>query len=302
MASLETGKFNLPNDLVSGVISQVTTGSAVGALSAAKPMQFGKNQLVTFTTKPRAEFVEEGNDKSPSESDFATVVTAQHKAQVTMRFDEEVQFADEDHQIGVLTSLADAGQQALARALDLGVFYRLNPLTGTEVSSWTNYLNKTANRVTATADMNADITKAIGTVLTAHDEGYPLNGLALTPSSAYELASATDKQGRALYPELGFGVGATTFRGVPLTVTSTVNPPEAKTKPKVKGIVGDFQNGIYWGIQRQMPVELITSGDPDGLGDLKRKNQIAMRLEMFYAWYVFEDRFAVIEESAAVSH
>ncbi|TCD53765.1 phage major capsid protein [Alloscardovia theropitheci] len=301
MVALATGKFNLPNDLVSGVVSQVTSGSAVGKLSAQKPMRFGKNQLVTFTTKPRAEFVEEGGDKAPTPADFGTVVTSQHKAQVTMRFDEEVLYADEDYQIGVLSELANGGQSALARALDLGVFYRLNPLTGGEVSSWTNYLNATTNRVAATSDFNADLQKAIGMVLSADDEGYPINGMALTPTASYELATASDKNNRPLYPELGFGVGIESFKSVPVSVTTTVNPPEATTKPNVKGIVGDFQNGVYWGIQRQMPVELISTGDPDGLGDLKCKNQIALRMEMYYAWYVFEKRFAVIASTSGAS-
>ena len=57
-------------------------------------------------------------------------------------------------------------------------------------------------------------------------------------------------------------------------------------------------NGIRWGIQRQLPVELIQFGDPDGQGDLKRKNQVALRLETVYAWYVFTDRFALVKEAA----
>ena len=51
-------------------------------------------------------------------------------------------------------------------------------------------------------------------------------------------------------------------------------------------------------MQRNLPVELITTGDPDGQGDLKRYNQIALRLEIVYAWYVFAERFALIDEPA----
>jgi hypothetical protein len=80
-------------------------------------------------------------------------------------------------------------------------------------------------------------------------------------------------------------------------VSNTVaGTPEASAPTKVDAIIGDFQNGIRWGVQRDLPLELIQFGDPDGQGDLKRKNQIALRLEIAYGWYVFPDQFAVIEQ------
>ena len=73
--------------------------------------------------------------------------------------------------------------------------------------------------------------------------------------------------------------------------------PEAKDT-KVRAILGDFQNGIRWGVQRELPIELIRFGDPDGQGDLKRRNQIALRLEIVYGWYAFTERFAIVAEKA----
>lgn len=299
MAAIQSGIFNLPSTLADGIIDYVQSGSAVAALSGSKPMRFGTTQLVTFTAHPKAEFVEEGGDKAPASADFKPVTTAPHKTQVTVRFDQEVQWADEDYQIGALNALAGAAQTALARALDLGVFYRMNPATGTAVSTWTNYLNASTLRVATSGDAAADIETAIGKVLAAGNEGYDVNGIALTRGEAFALATAKDKQGRPLYPELGYGVTADRFQGIPLSVTSTVDPPEAATRPNVLGIVGDWANGIYWGVQRALPVETITTGDPDGLGDLKRKNQIALRMEILYAWYVDVSRFAVIDGPAA---
>jgi hypothetical protein len=37
-------------------------------------------------------------------------------------------------------------------------------------------------------------------------------------------------------------------------------------------------------VQRQIPVTTIEYGDPDGQGDLKRNNQIALRAEVVYGW------------------
>lgn len=295
MASLNTKNLTLPVQLADGIIKQVQTGSAVASLSAAKPMLFGNTNIVTFTKTPKAEFVEEASQKSSMDVEFGSVSVTPHKAQVTMRFDQEVQWADDDHKLQILATLADAGATALSRALDLGVFHRMNPSTGKTLSSWTNYLASTQKKVTATGDPDADIEKAIGMILT-DGEGYDVNGLALSKNMAFQLATKKDKQGRPLYPELGYGVDMTSFKGMKSMVTTTVNAPEAATgsEPKVDAIVGDFANGIYWGIQRNLPVEYISYGDPDGLGDLKRHNQIALRLEILYAWYVFPERFALV--------
>lgn len=54
-----------------------------------------------------------------------------------MRFSDEVMWADEDHQLGILNTLSSAGANALARALDFGVIHAINPLSGSKISTWT---------------------------------------------------------------------------------------------------------------------------------------------------------------------
>lgn len=304
MSILESKDLKLPDHLVKGIVKGVTSGSAVAALSAAKPTLFGNSTLVTLDSKPRAEFVAEGADKGATNATFGSVTVTPHKTQVTMRFSNEVLWADEDYQIGIMQTLAEEGATALARALDFGVFHRVNPANGA-TTDWTNYLTSTKKTVDASTNIDADIEKAIGLVLT-DGEGTDVNGLALSKPAAYALATAKDKQGHLMYPELGFGTGMTQYKGIKTAVSTTVNGlPEMKQDSGIKAIVGDFTNGVYWGIQRNLPLELIQFGDPDGQGDLKRKNQVALRLEVQYAWYVFADRFAVVKApagSAVVSH
>jgi hypothetical protein len=67
------------------------------------------------------------------------------------------------------------------------------------------------------------------------------------------------------------------------SVSSTVSGTPEATDTKVRGLIGDFST-IRWGVQRRVPVELIRFGDPDGQGDLKRKNQVALRTEVVYGW------------------
>ena len=295
MAVLATTGLVLPRNIADGMIKTVLGGSAVAALSNRAPMRFGNTDLIRFDTRPRAEFVAEGANKASTTVGMTTVTAVPRKAQVTVRFNEEVQWADDDYQLGVLDTVATEGAFALQRALDLGLFYRINPLTGTAVAGWTNYLNTTTKRVEQnTATVDADIQSAVGLVMNA---GYAVNGLALDPSYAFSLAttpiSGTDSRPR--YPELGFGANVSNFRGIPTQVTSTVSATPEATDTKVRAITGDFQDGIFWGIQKDLPVELIRFGDPDGQGDLKRTNQIALRLEVVYGWYVDAARFAVVE-------
>ncbi len=89
-------------------------------------------------------------------------------SQVTMRFSEEVVWADEDYQLEVLAQVADAGQVALSRALDLGMFHRINPLTGQPIESWDNYILSTSKTVEqATADADDDFRAAVGLLVNA---------------------------------------------------------------------------------------------------------------------------------------
>ncbi|QDP43635.1 major capsid protein [Gordonia phage PhorbesPhlower] len=298
MAVFGTGDLkNLPRSIADGMVKQTVTGSTVAALSGREPMRFGNTDIITFNDLPKAEFVAEGADKASTTGGFGFVTATPKKAQVTMRFNQEVQWADEDYQLGVLRELSDAGATALARALDLGLYYRINPLTGNAISGWTNYLNASTKRVEVPgtgADPEIQIENAVG-LLVADQKN--VNGIAFDPSYAWNLATLRYADGRKKYPELGYGVSISSFNGLPASTSNTVSGRPEAADTKVKAIVGDFQQGIRWGVQRDLPLELINYGDPDGQGDLKRKNQIALRLEIVYGWHVFTDRFSVIEDA-----
>jgi len=303
MAILATSGITLPKNIASGLFSKATTGSAVAALSGAEPQQFGEVTHMTLTGRPRAEYVGEGADKSSTNATFGTKVVSPHKVQVTMRFNEEVQWADEEYQLGVLSTLASEGGLALSRALDLGVFHGINPLTGTSyagiaagdrIGTTTNSVELTTATLT-TPDLV--IEQAAGLVIA---DGYIPNGIAFDPTYAWTVATSRYADGRKKYPELGFGANVTSFEGLSAYSTSTVSGlPEAAANSNIKAIVGQWDL-LRWGVQKSIPVELIKFGDPDGQGDLKRKNQIALRLEVVYGWGVMDlDGFSTIKDAVA---
>src|SRR5699024_2762087 len=129
---------NLPRNIADGMVKETRTSSVVAALSGQEPMRFGDVDIITFNDLPKAEFVSEGADKGSTTGGFGYVTAEPRKAQVTMRFNQEVQWADQDYQLQVLSELSAAGTTALSRALDLGMLYRRNPLDGTELTGWSN--------------------------------------------------------------------------------------------------------------------------------------------------------------------
>lgn len=306
MAVFGTGQAAplMPREIADGMVKKTLSTSTIAKLSAQEPMRFGKTDIITFNDLPRAQFVEENGDKESTSGTFGSVTAAPHKAQVTMRFSQEVQWADDEHQLGVLRTLASAGADALSRALDLGVFHRINPLNGQAITTWTNYINATTKRVElgkGGSDPDADFRAAAGLIINDLDTGVQVTGAALDPKFTWALANLMVKDGAGVtstprYPQLGLGADVSSFMGIPVAVGSTVSGLPEAADTKVRAIVGDFTGGIRWGIQKELPVELITYGDPDGQGDLKRKNQIALRLEIVYGWYAFVDRFAVVAE------
>jgi hypothetical protein len=302
MAVLATTNLTLPRNIASGLFSKATTGSAVAALSGSEPQLFGEVTHMTLTGRPRAEYVGEGADKSSTTTTFGTKVVTPHKVQVTQRFNEEVLWADEDYQLGILDTLAGEGGIALSRALDLGVFHGINPLTGTAIASIVagDRLATTTNgvEITTATLTTPDIVleQAAGLIIA---DGYVPTGIAFDPTYAWTIATARYADGRKKYPEVGFGANVTSFEGLNAFSSSTVSATPEATNTNVKAIVGQWDL-LRWGVQRSVPVELIRYGDPDGQGDLKRKNQIALRLEVVYGWGVMDlDGFAKVTDAVA---
>lgn len=295
MTLLTTGKINLPTTIASGLIRKIQDGSTITRLSASEPFRFGETDFQTVNLNAKAQFVGEGGEKKATKTEFGKHKAKPYKAQVTMRFNEEVLWADQDHQLGVLAELATQGSEALQRALDLGIFHAVDPLSGDAMASSPAHIGQTTNIVTASADGELDIEKAAGLLIKG--KRIVPTGVALDPALAYDLSVSRDAQGRKKFPDLGLDPSKiTSFGGMTAAVGDTVTAPEATVAPDTRAILGDFRNGLRWGVARQLPVELIRTGDPDGEGDLKRYNQIALRLETVFVWYVDPTKFAVIKD------
>ena len=280
MASLITTTFEIPNSISQGIFEKAQKGSTLARLSGARPQKFGKQTAWVLTAPPKAEIVAEAGQKSPTPTSYAAKTINPIKLQVTMRFSQEVKWADEDVQIGVLQDLAANAGIALGRALDLVGIHKINPLTGT-VSELVNegLFDTTQSATLADAKYDQAIEAAAGLIISS---GYSPTGIAMDPTLSFGLSTMRDANGRKIYPEIGFGQELSNFEGMTAAVSDTISAKnEISAASNLIGIVGQF-DAFRWGVQRSIGAHLIEYGDPDGLGDLQRLNQLAIRAEIVY--------------------
>lgn len=298
MAATNTGifvnsNFTLPGEIAEGIWKKTQTESVLARLSGNTPQKFGKTNVMVLNAAPKAELVGEGAQKSETPATYASKIVTPLKLQVTMRTSDEVVWADEDYQVGVLDDMIDNAGIALGRALDIVGIHKMNPLTGTVSASVSAGIADTTNSATlASGKYDAAIEAAAGLIIA---DGYTPNGIALDPVCAYGLGTQRDGESRKLYPEVGFGTNMTSFLGINAAVGDTVSAKqEAATATKVLAIVGQF-DAFRWGVQRDIAAHLIQFGDPDGQGDLQRLNQVAIRAEIVYGIGIMDlDAFAKV--------
>lgn len=271
-----------------GVLAQLTPGDP--------ELKVGATDFFTFTSTPKAELVGEGANKGSQDGTPTQVVAKTYKVQVTYRFSQEVMFADEDSQTQVVENLVANVSVALSRALDILAIHGCNPATGVVSGSITNYFVKAGNgvgNVVATSNSSADMNNAAALLQAA---GYDATGIALDPVYAGRLARTLDSQNRPLYPELGLGFNVNAFQGLQAASSDTVSGRKEVVGGAINvlAILGDFR-AFKWGIARELGLETIQYGDPDGAGDLKRTNEIAIRGESYIGFAIFDGAaFALI--------
>lgn len=278
---LTTGELNLPDQIINPWLKTVQNGSTVAALSDSIPMKFGKGEAMTFDTN-EAEYVGEGANKGPSTYSSSVQTIEPFKFHKTVRWTEEVMWADEDYQLGVLDEILAKIQPSLSRALDYGVYHGINPADGSLVAAMTQKLDDAVNVVSASDDVTADLDGAVSLLLTS---GYTPTGVALDPTYAVKFVTARNATlGTKVYPEFRPTTAVSTLDGWTASTSKTVSASGvAAADTDTAAFFGDF-SAIRWGVQRQIPLKVIEYGDPDGQGDLKRNNQVAFRAEVVYGW------------------
>lgn len=281
---------NFSNDTFVGKM----TGGVVSKLTKRIPdIMIGDTQYFDLSARTKGEIVGEGKQKSPTPTDHPLRHIRTVKIQYTERFSEEFLIFDEQKKVDIVNTLADKWLRSdFLRDLDTVVIHGINPLSGQTTTEIQDYITKTGSSalVPSTGTTAAAINTDLGTAMAEVADGLGANGIAFSNTAANKLAGLKTSGGQPMYPSLGsFGMNVESFEGL-----NAASSKEVGEYGGVQLIVGDW-DALRWGVAAEMPVELIKYGDPDGLGDLKRFNQVALRFEAIFGFGIANpDAFAVV--------
>ena len=296
MATKTTATTNFPAQLVSEMFNAVQGHSALAKLCASKPIPFAGETVFTFALGGEVSIVGEGANKPAGDATVAPKTIRPVKMVYQHRVSDEFMNASEEGRLPILQAFADGFAKKMARGLDIAALHGLNPadLTAASFRATNSFDGLISNTVTyAAATVDDNINAAVQAVLGGERA---VNGIAMSPAAGTAL-SAIKVNGVAQYPEYRFGQNPDAFYGM----TSDVNDTVAKIATGGKAdhvIVGDFQNAFRWGYAKNVPLEVIEFGDPDGQGDLKRTNEVVLRAEAYIGWGVLDAAsFAIVREA-----
>jgi len=285
MATNITTQLELPKALVAGMFDKTKGHSTLAKLSGQTPISFAGNEVMTFNLDGEVSIVGEGGAKGPGSAVMEPVTIMPVKFVYQHRVSDEFIKASDEARLPYLTSFADGFAKKIARGLDIAAFHGVDPATGkaadsVSAKSFDTLVTSTVTYSAAAVDDNID--DAVAVIQAADGD---INGIALAPAAGSALgklkASGT---GMYLYPEFRFGANPASFGGMASDINTTV----AFGSSTDRAIVGDFQNAFKWGYAANVPMELIEYGDPDGLGDLKRYNQVVLRAEAYVGWGILD--------------
>lgn len=288
MANRTLAGTNFPTELVTEMFNKVNGRSALAKLSDSKPIPFNGETVFTFDLGGEASIVGEGENKPAGDATIAPKVIRPVKFVYQHRVSNEFIYNAESR-LNYLQTFADGFSKKIARGLDIAAMHGVNPADLADASfKGTNSFDGlvTGNTVTyVAASVDDNIDAAVQQVIA---DGGVVNGIAISPTAGSALA-AIKVNGVAQYPEFRFGSNPDAFYGMASDVNSTVSVTGTATGSQTDHvIVGDFQNAFRWGYAKNIPLEVIEYGDPDGLGDLKRTNQVVLRAEAFIGWGILD--------------
>ena len=281
MSTITKSTNLFPAELTADIFSKVAGHSALAKLSAQQAIPFCGTDQFVFTMDGEVSIVGEGENKPAGEAELKTVSIVPIKFVYQHRVTDEFVNMSEERQVPYLQAFTEGFAKKIARGLDIAAMHGVNPATNETVTALAGKNFDVVGTVAYTAGAEDDnLESAITTVQGADGT---VTGMALAPAFASALGKIK-ANGIKLYPEFAFGGNPESFAGLGCDVNNTV----AFKTSKDLAIVGDFANAFKWGYAENIPMEVIEYGDPDGLGDLKRTNQVVLRAEAYIGWGILD--------------
>lgn len=292
MADTITNSAVFSPQLITDVFAKVKGHSTLANLSGQAPIPFTGNDLFVFTMDGEASIVGESGDKPAGEAKFTKKTIKPIKFVYQHRLTDEFVNMAEEQQLPYIEQFTEGFAKKIARALDIAAIHGVNPGTKTasDIVGTNCFDSVVTNKVVPTAGAEDEaIDDAVATIQAKDGD---VTGIAMAPTYASAIGKIkASGAGTYLYPEYRFGNNPGQFGGMSADINTTVSFNGSKDD----ALVGDFANAFKWGYAENVPMEIIQYGDPDGLGDLKRTNQIVLRAEAYIGWGILDaDSFALV--------
>lgn len=278
---------NFAPEVVSQIFSKVKGHSTIAKLSAQTPIAFSGNDVFVFSLDDEVNIVAEKGQKTEGQAKAEPVRIVPLKVEYGARVTEEFLYASQEKQLSILQAFTDGYAKKIGRGIDIMAFHGVNPrdkaasaLIGTNNFDTNTGVAKVA--YTSGSEL-ANLEAAVAAIGDAD-----LTGYALSKNFAGKLALATVG---TMAPFYGFMLGGNpgNLNGINADVNSTVSfKGAASGAEEDEVILGDFANAFKWGYAKQIPIEVIPYGDPDGNGDLKRTNEVFVRAEAWIGWGILD--------------
>ena len=273
------------------LFNKVKDHSSLARLSASEPIPFEGIDVMTFQLDSEISIVAEGDNKPPMNATLEPVTIKPLKVVYQHRVTDEFLKMSEEKALRVLDAFMEGFSKKIARGFDIMAMHGLNPYTMSAATGTigANHFDS-ITATTAGSDVEASLEAAVEAI-----GDYNCTGIAMSKVFAADLA-ALKVNGVRQYPEFAMGANPGALNGIPADVNSTVSAAASGNDPD-SFILGDFAEAFRWGYADEIPMEVIRYGDPDGLGDLKRKNQVVLRAEAYIGWGILDkSAFARVTE------
>ena len=273
-ATIEQKMFNL-----------VRGKSSLAKMAGQEPLQFNGKDIFTFSFDHKIAVVGENAAKPAGDATIGVVQIRPVKVVYQSRVSDEFMYAAEEVGLRYLEEFAAGFATRLAEGFDEMAMHGVNPYSGTAATGTigNNHLDyiianyaSGANIITyghdsSAADVNIDEALALIDNPT---------GIILGKTIRTAIAGLTTTGGATKYPEFAWGATPSSLGGMTLDSNKTVEVNSSDAR----AYVGDWR-AFRWGIAKQLPLEVIEYGDPDGAGvDLKNVNQVLLRSEAYIGW------------------
>lgn len=274
-----------PATIATEMFSKVVGHSSIAKLSKQEAIPFNGKDVFVFDFSSNVSIVGENGAKPAGDAAITAVQIRPVKVVYQSRVSDEFVYAAEETRLQYMREFADGFSKKLGAALDVMAFHGVNPATGSSSdvigNNHLDYAIPSANKIVLGHDssaIDANIEEAIAKV---EDAEFTVTGIAIAPATRTAMAALTQNSGERKYPDFAFGGVPTALGAGMLDVNATVSANSSKDRV----ILGDFENAFRWGFSKEIPLEVIEYGNPDGgTYDLKQANQVLLRSEAYIGW------------------